>query len=124
MLELIKVGSHTNPNALAGAIANSIRQNGKTTVTAVGAQAVQQAIKGLSLARKFLFRDNLSMLHYVELEEYRRPIESSEAAPQEEVKEEAPVVAEGETPVVAAPAVEEPKTVVVFKVISVPLEAE
>lgn len=123
MLELIKVGSHTNPNALAGAIANSIRQNGKTTVTAVGAQAVQQAIKGLGLARKFLFRDNLSLLFYVELEDYRKPVENTEAAPQEEVKEEAPVASEGETPV-AAPVVEEPKTVTVFKVISAPLEAE
>lgn len=61
MLEQIKVGAKTSTGSLAGAIANSIRTNGATTVTCVGAQALYQAVCGLALAQRFLENDRLDI---------------------------------------------------------------
>ena len=50
----LKVSSTSPVNKLATAIAEEIRANGRTVLLAIGAGAVNQAIKGLASARGFL----------------------------------------------------------------------
>lgn len=53
-METLKVSSKSNPNSVAGALANAFRTNGKVEIQAVGAGALNQAIKAVAIARGFL----------------------------------------------------------------------
>lgn len=53
-METLKVGTKSNPNAVAGALANVIRQNEKVEIQAIGAGALNQAIKAVAIARGFV----------------------------------------------------------------------
>jgi stage V sporulation protein S len=53
-MELLKVSSSSNPSSVAGAIANIIRSQGEVEVQAVGAGAINQAIKAIAIARGFV----------------------------------------------------------------------
>jgi stage V sporulation protein S len=53
-MEILKVSSHSTPNSVAGAIAGVIREQEAVEVQAVGAGAVNQAIKSVVIARGFL----------------------------------------------------------------------
>ena len=53
-METLKVGTKSNPNAVAGALANVIRQNGEVEIQAIGAGALNQAIKAVAIARGFV----------------------------------------------------------------------
>lgn len=53
-MEIIKVGSKSNPSAVAGAIANVLREESKTEVQVVGAGALNQGIKAIAIARGFM----------------------------------------------------------------------
>jgi stage V sporulation protein S len=53
-MEILKVSSKSNPNSVAGAIANVFRENGMVEVQAVGAGALNQAIKAIAVARGFV----------------------------------------------------------------------
>ena len=53
-MEIIKVSSKSNPNRVAGALANVFRESGKVEVQAVGAGALNQAIKAIAIARGFV----------------------------------------------------------------------
>ncbi len=50
-MEILKVSSKSNPNSVAGALANVIREKGSVEIQAVGAGALNQAIKGIAIAR-------------------------------------------------------------------------
>lgn len=50
-METIKVSSKSNPNSVAGALANVFREKGIVEVQAIGAGALNQAIKGVAIAR-------------------------------------------------------------------------
>ena len=50
-VELLKVSSKSNPNAVAGAMAGVVRQSGAVGVQVVGAGALNQAIKAVAIAR-------------------------------------------------------------------------
>ena len=52
--ELLKVASTSNPNKVAGALANVIKEKGDAELQAVGAGAVNQGIKAIAIARSFL----------------------------------------------------------------------
>ena len=54
MVELLKVKTTSNPNAVAGAIANILKQQKKLKVQAVGAGSINQAVKALAIARSHL----------------------------------------------------------------------
>ena len=54
MVELLKVKTTSNPNAVAGAIANILKQQKKLKVQAVGAGSINQAVKSLAVARSYL----------------------------------------------------------------------
>jgi len=53
-MEILKVSSKSNPNSVAGAIAGSIKEQDKVELQAIGAGALNQAIKGIAIARGFL----------------------------------------------------------------------
>lgn len=53
-VEVLKVSSRSNPNAVAGAMAGVIRQSGSVEVQIVGAGALNQAIKALAIARGYV----------------------------------------------------------------------
>lgn len=53
-MEVLKVSSKSAPNSVAGAIAGVIREHGCVEVQAVGAGAVNQAIKSVAVARGYL----------------------------------------------------------------------
>lgn len=59
--EIIKVSAHSRSTALAGAIAKVIREYHFAEVQAIGAGAVNQAVKGLAIARSYLQGDNLDI---------------------------------------------------------------
>ena len=53
-MEMLKVSSKSNPNSVAGAIANIFRERGNVEIQAVGAGALNQAIKAIAIARGFV----------------------------------------------------------------------
>ena len=53
-MEVLKVSSNSNPNKVAGAIAGAISKAGKVEIQAIGAGAVNQAVKAVAIARRFM----------------------------------------------------------------------
>lgn len=53
-MEILKVSSNTKVNSLAGAIAGTIREEGIAEISAIGAGALNQAIKAIATAKGFL----------------------------------------------------------------------
>lgn len=53
-VEVLKVSAKSNPNSVAGALAGVIREKGKAEMQAVGAGALNQAIKAVAIARGFV----------------------------------------------------------------------
>ena len=53
-MSILKVGSQSDPNKVAGALAGTIRENGKAEIQTIGAGALNQAIKSIAIARGFL----------------------------------------------------------------------
>ena len=52
--EMLKVSSKSNPNAIAGAIAGVLSEKELVEMQAVGAGAVNQAVKAIAIARGFV----------------------------------------------------------------------
>ena len=53
-METLKVGTKSNPNSVAGALANVFREKGSVEIQAIGAGALNQAIKAIAIARGFI----------------------------------------------------------------------
>lgn len=53
-MQVLKVSARSVPNAVAGAIANIVRNQGEVELQAVGAGAANQALKAVVVAREFL----------------------------------------------------------------------
>ncbi len=53
-IKLLKVSSKSKPNSVAGAIAGMIRDKHKVQIQVIGAGALNQAIKGVAIARGFI----------------------------------------------------------------------
>lgn len=53
-MEILKVSSKSKPNAVAGALANSFKENKLIEIQAIGAGALNQAIKSIAIARGYL----------------------------------------------------------------------
>jgi len=60
-LEVIKVSTRSRATSVAGAIAWVIRERGTAEVQAIGAGAVNQAVKAIAIARGYLERDALDI---------------------------------------------------------------
>ena len=53
-METLKASSKSNPSSVAGALANVFREKGNVEIQAVGAGALNQAIKAVAIARGFM----------------------------------------------------------------------
>ena len=53
-MEILKVSSKSNPNSVAGALSNVFREKGFVEIQAIGAGALNQAIKAIAIARGFV----------------------------------------------------------------------
>ncbi len=60
-MDTIKVSAKSRSTAVAGAIAGVIREYRKAEVQAIGAGAVNQAIKAIAIARSYLQQDQLDL---------------------------------------------------------------
>jgi stage V sporulation protein S len=57
--DIIRVSANSLTTAVAGAIAGVIRDRGQADVQAIGASAVNQAVKAIAIARGYLKEDGL-----------------------------------------------------------------
>lgn len=53
-MDTLKVSSKSNPNSVAGALTNVFREKGFVEIQAIGAGALNQAIKAIAIARGFV----------------------------------------------------------------------
>ena len=53
-MEVLKVSSKSNPNSVAGALAGVLREKGSAEIQAIGAGALNQAVKAIAIARGFV----------------------------------------------------------------------
>lgn len=61
-MDIIKVSANSRTSAVAGAIAGVIRDNKHAEVQAIGAGAVNQAMKALVLASHYLKEDGIQVV--------------------------------------------------------------
>ncbi len=61
-MELIKVSATSRPTAVAGAIAGVVREHKRAEVQAIGAGAVNQAVKAAAIARGYLLLDGIDVV--------------------------------------------------------------
>lgn len=59
---VLKVSSRSKSTAVAGAIAGTVRENGRAEAQAIGAGAVNQAVKAVAIARRFLALDGIDVI--------------------------------------------------------------
>ena len=53
-METLKVGTKSNPNSVAGMIAAILKDKNSVEIQAIGAGALNQAIKAIAIARGFV----------------------------------------------------------------------
>jgi len=63
-VSLLRVGSKSDPNKVAGAIAGTIREEASWQVQTIGAGALNQAIKALAIARGFMAPSGIDLICY------------------------------------------------------------
>ena len=61
-MDVIKVSSRSRSTAVAGAIAGVTREYGYAEVQAIGASAVNQAVKATAIARGYLQEDGIDIV--------------------------------------------------------------
>jgi stage V sporulation protein S len=61
-MDVIKVSGTSRTSAVAGAIAGVFRENKRAEVQAIGAIAVNQAVKALALAKGYLKEDGYNVI--------------------------------------------------------------
>lgn len=61
-MDVLKVSSKSNPNSVAGALAGVIRENGSAEIQAIGAGALNQAIKAIAVARGFVAPSGIDLV--------------------------------------------------------------
>ena len=61
-MDMIKVSASSRTAAVAGAIAGVVREFKRAEVQAIGAGAVNQAVKALALATGYLKNDNIQIV--------------------------------------------------------------
>jgi stage V sporulation protein S len=62
MADVIRVAAQSRSTAVAGAIAGVIREHGRAEVQAIGAGAVNQAVKAAAIARGYLALEGMDII--------------------------------------------------------------
>lgn len=63
-MAVLKVRSQSDPNKVAGALAGTIREQGRAELQTIGAGALNQAIKSIAIARGFLAPSGIDLICY------------------------------------------------------------
>lgn len=53
-MDVFKVSAKSNPSSVAGALAGVIREHGRAELQAIGAGAINQAVKAVAIARGYV----------------------------------------------------------------------
>lgn len=61
-MDILKVAAKSSPNSIAGALAGVIREKGTAEIQAVGAGALNQAVKAVAIARGFLAPSGIDLV--------------------------------------------------------------
>jgi len=61
-MDILKVSAQSKPKAVAGALAAVLREKGSVEVQAVGAGAVNQAVKGIAIARGYVAPNGIDLV--------------------------------------------------------------
>ena len=61
-MDILKVSSDSRTSAVAGAIAGVVRDHQRAEVQAIGAGAVNQAVKAVAIARGYLQEDGIDIV--------------------------------------------------------------
>ena len=61
-MTLLKVSSKSNVHRVAGALAGSIREDGRAEMQTIGAGALNQAIKAISVTRTFFIPEGIDLI--------------------------------------------------------------
>ena len=61
-MDIIKVSAGSRTSAVAGAIAGVVREHGRAEVQAIGAGAVNQAVKAVAIAQGYLQEDGINVV--------------------------------------------------------------
>ncbi len=61
-METLKVGSKSNPNSVAGALANVFKNTDTVEIQAIGAGALNQAVKAVAIARGFVAPSGINLV--------------------------------------------------------------
>ncbi|MCJ7738560.1 MAG: stage V sporulation protein S [Anaerolineae bacterium] len=61
-MDIVRVAATSRSTAVAGAIAGVMREKGYVDVQAIGAGAVNQAIKAVTIARGYLVQDEIDIV--------------------------------------------------------------
>ncbi|TCK97962.1 stage V sporulation protein S [Natranaerovirga hydrolytica] len=61
-MEVLKVAAKSNPNSVAGALANTIREKGGAELQAIGAGALNQAMKSIIIARGYVAPSGVDLI--------------------------------------------------------------
>jgi len=61
-MDVIRVAAKSRSTSVAGAIAGVIRESGRAEVQAIGAGAVNQAVKATAIARGYLALDGMDVI--------------------------------------------------------------
>lgn len=61
-MEVLRVSTKSNPNSVAGALAGVLREKGTAELQAVGAGALNQAVKAVVIARGFVAPSGIDLV--------------------------------------------------------------
>ncbi len=61
-MEILKVSAKSNPNSVAGALAGVLRERGGAEIQAIGAGALNQAVKAVAIARGFVAPSGVDLI--------------------------------------------------------------
>ncbi|MGQ9512363.1 MULTISPECIES: stage V sporulation protein S [Thermodesulfitimonas] len=61
-MDILKVSAKSNPNSVAGALAGVLRERGSAEIQAIGAGAVNQAVKAIAIARGFVAPSGMDLV--------------------------------------------------------------
>ncbi len=61
-MEVLKVAADSSPNSVAGALAGVLREEGGAELQAIGAGAINQAVKAVAIARGFVAPSGMDLI--------------------------------------------------------------
>jgi len=62
IVDVLKVSAHSKPKSVAGALAAVLREKGSSELQAVGAGAVNQAVKAIAITRGFVAPNGIDLV--------------------------------------------------------------